>query len=142
MSLLTSDDGVRLLTVRQPWASLIASGRKTIEVRTWHTSYRGPLVILAGRGRDDVADHPVPKDAPSGVLVAVVMLLDVRAWEPGDEGAACVRPDDHAGLFSWVLWSARPVSPVAMRGSLGLTRLKPARELREVFAVAENLARG
>ena len=38
----------RVLTVRQPFASLIALGVKTIEARTWSTDYRGPLIIQAG----------------------------------------------------------------------------------------------
>lgn len=36
------------LSVRQPWAELIISGRKSIEVREWWTEYRGPLWIHAG----------------------------------------------------------------------------------------------
>jgi len=36
--------------VRQPWASLIAVGLKTIEVRSRPWAYRGPLVICATAG--------------------------------------------------------------------------------------------
>lgn len=36
---------MRCLTIRQPWASLIAAGLKPIENRTWPTRYRGPLLI-------------------------------------------------------------------------------------------------
>lgn len=39
---------MKVLTVRQPWASLIALGAKSIETRSWPTSYRGPLAIHAG----------------------------------------------------------------------------------------------
>lgn len=39
---------MKALTVRQPWASLIAAGVKTIETRSRRTSHRGPLVIHAG----------------------------------------------------------------------------------------------
>lgn len=39
---------VKALTIRQPWASLIAAGVKTIETRGWSTRYRGPLAIHAG----------------------------------------------------------------------------------------------
>jgi len=38
---------MKALTVRQPWAHHIAQGLKTIEVRSWRTSYRGPLLITA-----------------------------------------------------------------------------------------------
>ena len=40
------------LSVRQPWAELILTGRKTIELRTWTTSYRGPLWLHTGTKRD------------------------------------------------------------------------------------------
>lgn len=39
---------VKALTIRQPWATLIALGVKTIETRSWRTNYRGPLAIHAG----------------------------------------------------------------------------------------------
>ena len=40
---------MKALTIRQPWASLIAAGVKTIETRSWSTRYRGPLAIHAGK---------------------------------------------------------------------------------------------
>lgn len=42
---------MKALTIRQPWASLIAAGVKTIETRSWSTKYRGPLAIHAGKRR-------------------------------------------------------------------------------------------
>lgn len=38
---------MQALTVKQPWASLVAYGEKTIEYRSWATDYRGPLLICA-----------------------------------------------------------------------------------------------
>lgn len=35
------------LSLWQPWASLIATGAKTIETRGWRTDYRGPLLICS-----------------------------------------------------------------------------------------------
>jgi hypothetical protein len=40
------------LSVRQPWASYLASGLKTIELRSWPTRYRGWLWIHAGKKLD------------------------------------------------------------------------------------------
>ena len=94
----------RALTIRQPWASLIALGVKTIETRGWRTDYRGPLVIHAGLtyepwnvdGGDDewksgsqVLIEPKTGNehtwrrgnpfhrCPLGLVVAVVDLVDV-----------------------------------------------------------------
>lgn len=48
---------MKALTVRQPWASLIAAGVKTIETRSWSTRYRGPLAIHAGMATADFAEN-------------------------------------------------------------------------------------
>ena len=40
---------MKALSLWQPWASLIALGVKTIETRSWSTTYRGPLLIHAGQ---------------------------------------------------------------------------------------------
>ncbi|MEV2227001.1 hypothetical protein AB0H69_00260 [Streptomyces phaeochromogenes] len=47
-------DDVRALTVRQPWAALIAAGIKPVENRSWSlpAGFGGPLLIHAGL-RDD-----------------------------------------------------------------------------------------
>lgn len=39
---------LKMLTLHQPWASLIAVGAKSIETRSWSTRYRGPIAIHAG----------------------------------------------------------------------------------------------
>jgi len=36
---------MKALTISQPYASLIVSGKKWVENRTWGTSYRGMLAI-------------------------------------------------------------------------------------------------
>ena len=41
------------LSLKQPWATLLAHGRKTIEVRRWPTARRGPVLIHAARVSDD-----------------------------------------------------------------------------------------
>ena len=43
---------MKVITVKQPYASLIAEGYKEYEFRTWKSSYRGELYIHAGLGVD------------------------------------------------------------------------------------------
>lgn len=38
----------KCLSVHQPWAYLLAVGRRKIEVRSWSTDYRGEVLIHAG----------------------------------------------------------------------------------------------
>jgi hypothetical protein len=46
----------RVLSLWQPWASLVALGVKTIETRSWSTKYRGPLAIHAAARKPTKAD--------------------------------------------------------------------------------------
>lgn len=90
------DQVTKFLTIRQPWASLIAVGAKTIETRPFSTTYRGPLAIHAGKakavfgrmGNTLTFDDAAPKLAyatgptgslllPFGAVVAVCDLVDV-----------------------------------------------------------------
>lgn len=39
---------MKAITVIQPWATLLASGKKRCETRSWKTNYRGEILIHAG----------------------------------------------------------------------------------------------
>ena len=39
---------MKVLTIREPWASLIVNGYKMYEFRSWKTNYRGKILIHAG----------------------------------------------------------------------------------------------
>lgn len=41
---------MKVITLTQPWATLVAIGAKRIETRSWATAYRGPLAIHAAKG--------------------------------------------------------------------------------------------
>jgi hypothetical protein len=100
---------IRALSVRQPWASLIAEGRKTIETRSWRTSYRGPLLIVSTK-RPDIS--------PAGQALCLVELVDCRPMTPDDERAAgCPWRD---GAWSWVLVWVRRVEMSPVTGRQGL----------------------
>src|SRR5437660_10673309 len=44
------------LSLKQPWAALLVSGHKTIEVRRWPTTRRGHVLIHAARISDARAE--------------------------------------------------------------------------------------
>jgi hypothetical protein len=43
---------LKILSIRHPWAYLIANGDKDIENRMWRTKYRGPFLIHASLALD------------------------------------------------------------------------------------------
>lgn len=119
---------MKALSVRQPWASMIAQGHKTIEWRSWRTNYRGPLLICSGKTPDAVYLAFDPDEAtqnwPLGVAVATVELVEVRPFEPQkDAKPAMIEDDDLASMhgFSWVLENPVAVSGTPpVRGKQGL----------------------
>ena len=74
------------MSITQPWAWLIAHGYKDVENRKWSTDYRGPLLIHASRGWNQVGfefiieqmDEWVPEKEKHvfGALVGIVDLID------------------------------------------------------------------
>jgi len=110
---------VKGLSVRQPWAELIASGRKTVEMRMWSTNHRGPLVICAGQRQDANASERFER-GPLGVLICVVDLVDVRPMRKRDARAACCHHGHISDELGWILESPRRVRPVPIKGQLKL----------------------
>lgn len=79
---------MRCITIRQPWATLIAIQEKRFETRGWMTRYRGELAIHAGKQIDKevcreepirslLAAHGLTAEVlPTGAFVAVCRLAD------------------------------------------------------------------
>lgn len=100
---------MKALSVKQPWANMIASGEKTIETRTWPTEYRGELLIVSSK---------TPKIDPAGFALAVADLVDCRPMTEKDQLNACCAI--YPGAFAWVLRNVRRITPFPVRGQLGL----------------------
>ena len=43
---------MKCLSLKQPFAELVVSGRKTIELRMWNTRYRGEFLVHASGNTD------------------------------------------------------------------------------------------
>ena len=98
---------MRALSVKQPWAELIARGTKKVEFRTWKVDFRGELLIVASKGRQNETceENGIDPDAvPYGKAVCVVDLVDV------------VESGEAPGEYDWKLENPRRVEPVEIRG--------------------------
>lgn len=118
---------MKVLTVRQPWAGLIALGIKDVENRTWVPSaidIGDRFAIHAGRWdnlervtahtpdeHDDATSHPLC--ICRSVIVCTVELLDVTR---DSRSPWAVR-----GQYHWILGSPRRVhAHTYLRGRTGL----------------------
>lgn len=110
---------MKVLVVRQPWAELIASGIKSIEVRSWRTNYRGPLLILAAAQKSSDPQALIYQGPwVRGIAVALVDLISVDSFTATMRTRACYRPS--VAAFGWELTNPRRVPPVRTKGRLGL----------------------
>ena len=138
----------KVITVRQPWATLLATGKKRIETRSWKTKYRGELYIHAGikkllhgisempNGAWDRALRMIElKDVfylcekfPTGAVIGKVNL--VSCLQIDELTAALIKeqnPDEYAfgdytpGRYAWVMEDAVLFhDPVCIPGRQGL----------------------
>lgn len=70
---------MKVLTIKQPFATLIAEGLKSYEFRTWKTKYRGEILIHAGLGVDKKAMKKYENlglEYPNGCIIAKCNLTD------------------------------------------------------------------
>lgn len=76
---------MKVLTIKQPWATLIAEGYKEYEFRTWKTNFRGEFLIHAGKSIDKKEMKRfeyLHLEYPLGKIIAKATLTD------------CVKVDD------------------------------------------------
>jgi hypothetical protein len=130
---------MKVLSLLQPWATLVVTGAKKIETRSWRTSYRGPLLIHASAGKAGAllaAQQPFTKyiqrfhELPFGAIVGSVTLQDVVPIDAlllSDEAINRLTLEERAfgdyreGRYGWLLSDAAAFEkPVPMRGHLHL----------------------
>lgn len=123
---------MKVITIKQPWATIIAEGYKDYEFRTWKTKYRGDVLIHAGKSIDE---HAMKKfeylnlEYPIGCIIAKATISD------------CVSVDDklrnelkkkdpvvYSAEINYPYWSGygfkleniKKIKPIPAKGSLGL----------------------
>ena len=116
---------MKALSLKQPWASYVAIGRKTIETRTWSTKYRGKLLIVSSKTFDKNCPFKnfLGLGLPLGMALAVVDLVDCRPMRPGDAKKAMC---PHRGeLYGWVLENIQRIEHFPVKGQLRLYEVEP-----------------
>lgn len=127
------------LSIRQPWAWLIANGQKDIENRRWATAFRGRVLIHAAKAYGDAeqadleivrADFPhftYPERFDLGGIVGIATItgcvrLSVSPW--------------FCGPFGFTLEDARVLPFTPCKGALGFFKPDLTPEQWEALGVA------
>nr|WP_204166784.1 ASCH domain-containing protein [Bacillus sp. CGMCC 1.16541] len=142
---------MKVISIMQPWASLIALGEKKFETRSWRTNYRGELAIHASKKIDRTACKMTPivqtlnkhsivllNDLPTGMIIATCNLEGCYEVMTEDGESAILEGwnkfvfdneynfgDFSEGRFAWELSNIRTLNkPIQAKGQLGLWNFK------------------
>lgn len=123
---------MKVITIKQPFATLIAEGLKEYEFRTWRTKYRGELLIHAGKSIDNDAMKRFSSlglEYPIGCIIAKVDLTD--CVEVTDEFRRKMEKKDplvYSRIINDKYWSGygfkvenvKKIDPIYINGKLSL----------------------
>lgn len=123
---------MKCLSVSQPFADLVACGKKTIELRNWNTSFRGEFLIHAPQKirKNDCKRLKITKEFVCGAIVGKAEIYDVKKYTFPKE----VREDyekhfaarDFFGCrYGFLIKNAKPFRiPIPCKGRLGFFDVK------------------
>ena len=123
---------MKVITIKQPWATLIAKGYKEYEFRTWKTKYRGDILIHAGKGVDKKAMERfkyLNLEYPVGKIIAQATITDcIYVDENFAQKLYEKNPIVYQGLISRNNWdgygfkleNVKEVNPIEVNGKLCL----------------------
>ncbi|WP_289006101.1 ASCH domain-containing protein [uncultured Parabacteroides sp.] len=131
---------MKALSIKQPWASLIAHGIKDIENRTWRTNYRGCILIHASASysknfKVDFTDEQmklsystIAKECmlgnfPFGTIIGSVEVVDCVQNHPSIWA--------EKEVWNWVLANAVLYqTPILAKGKLSLWEFEGFKEVK------------
>ena len=123
---------MKVITIKQPWATLIAKGYKEYEFRTWKTKYRGDILIHAGKKIDKKAIERfkyLNLEYPVGKIIAQATITDcVYVDEEFTKKMYKKDPIVYKGLISKEDWhgygfkleNVKEINPIEINGKLSL----------------------
>ena len=122
-----------VLTIKEPWASLINKKVKTIETRSWKTNYRGELYIHAGLSTIKIENKKLAKlvdNLNNGSIICKCKLIDCIYMD--EEFINKIKKNKieylcgnyKEGRYAWILDDITSIIPIKAKGKLGIWAYK------------------
>ena len=119
---------MKCLSVSQPFAELIITGKKTIELRKWNTNFRGEILIHAPLKIriEDCKRLKINQKLVTGAIVGKVELYDVKKYKSAkeiieDKKFHFAPKHSHEKTFGFFLKNPKQFRvPIPLKGQLGL----------------------
>lgn len=120
---------MKVLTIKEPWASLIINQYKIYEFRTWKTNYRGKILIHAGKTLDKKYSPNFEEyniNYKMGHIIGEAELVDcikvdVKFNQKLKKLNEKVYGESHIDEYAWKLENIKKYEkPIPIKGQLGL----------------------
>jgi len=121
---------MKVLTIRNPWATLIVDGYKGYEFRGWNTNYRGRILIHSGL---NIEKDMIPRfydynlNYINGAIIGEADLVDcILVDKKFNEELININPvvygrSNHLETYAWKLENIKKYEkPIFIKGKLGL----------------------
>lgn len=126
---------MKVISIIEPWASLIKEKVKYIETRSWKTNYRGKIYIHASLKKVSKKDERInnlisllkDKDFKYGHIIAEATLVDCIYMD--EEFLLKIKENNQEyicgeytlGRYAWVLKDIKELeNPIPAKGNLGI----------------------
>lgn len=126
---------MKVVSIIEPWASLIKEKVKYIETRSWKTNYRGKIYIHASLKKVPKKDERInnlinllkDKDFKYGHIIAEATLVDCIYMD--EEFISKIKNNNQEyicgeyslGRYAWILEDIKELErPIPAKGSLGI----------------------
>ena len=122
---------MKVISIKEPYATLIMNGIKKIETRSWKTSYKGELFIHASISKivrknllEDILNLVEEMDFNYGKIICRVNLVDCIYMD--EEFINKIKKNKieficgeyKIGRYAWILDSIEPIYPIDAKGKL------------------------
>ena len=121
---------MKVLTIKQSWASLIINGYKKYEFRSWKTNYRGKILIHAGMSLEKdmlVKFKDYNLNYSKGAIIGEAEITDcIKVDEKFNKQLRSIDPvlygrSNHIENYAWKLENVvKYKEPIFIKGKLGL----------------------
>jgi predicted transcriptional regulator len=119
---------MKCLSLKQPYAELLVSGKKTIEVRKWNTKFRGRFLVHASKNINEEACKRLKIDQTkfvTGSIIGKANLYDIISY--GSKNSFLKDKNKHFASSNYnkpkyaflVNQTKRFDIPIPIRGKLG-----------------------
>lgn len=125
---------MKVLSLIEPWATLIKERKKFIETRSWKTSYRGELYIHASSKKINKSDSHtikllelIPNVAMGyGNILCKCKLVDCVYMDQKFLDEIKTKEQEFLcgeysiGRYAWILEDIEPITPIPAKGHLNI----------------------